>query len=258
MAHHQPAPRPNYVHDIPSVRAVNPGLPDVLGNLDLDRCIRAGTPLEPLNLSQAKLVAKGLQAAHDYGIDDRVTAAVAESAALRATAVEAAHALGSYAPVDIGQALGRLAQQMERTNDRLDEMNERFAEMNKRFAEQLERTNAQLDVIVAFSHNTRLIASNSRAVAQQYVPLHKTVPGNGLQRAIIAFGNVGPLQQVLVAPAQEPVLGTIPPNYDHNLLTYNRADFVRLIIFYNQDFGIVRGDTIPECIEKLHTFSTRY
>ncbi|KAF8163405.1 hypothetical protein B0H34DRAFT_856899 [Crassisporium funariophilum] len=252
MAHHQPAPQPNYAHDIPSVRAVNPGLPAALGNLDLNRGIRAGTPLEPLNLSQAKLVAKGLQAAHDYGMDNRVTAAVAESAALRATAVEAAHALGTYAPVDIGQALGRLARQMERTNDRLDEMHEQFTE-------QLERTNARLDVIVAVSHNTRLIASNYRAaVARQYVPLYKTVPGNGLQLALTAFGNVPGLQQLLVAPAQEPVIGTTPPDYDQNYTTYNRADFVRLIIFYNQDFGIVRGNTIPECTEKLHTFFTRY
>ncbi|KAF8156860.1 hypothetical protein B0H34DRAFT_475984 [Crassisporium funariophilum] len=150
MAHHQPAPRPNYVHDIPSVRAVHPGLPDVLGNLDLNSCIQAGTPLEPLNLSQAKLVAKGLQAAHDCGIDDCVTAAVAESAALRATAVEAAHALGSYAPVDIGQALGVLTQQLDRINN-------------------------WLDVIVAFSHNTCLITQNSHATAQHYLPLHKTV-----------------------------------------------------------------------------------
>ncbi|KAF8163427.1 hypothetical protein B0H34DRAFT_323004 [Crassisporium funariophilum] len=180
-------------------------------------------------------------------MDDCVTAAVAESAALRATAVEAAYALGSYAPVDIGQALGRIVNRLDVMNNRLDAMNNRLDAMNNR-----------LDVIVAFSHNTRLITSNSRGVAQQYLPLHKTVPGNGLQLAITAFGNVVALQQVLVAPAQEPVLGTIPLNFDNNYITYNRADIVRLIIFYNQDFGIVRGDTLPECIEKLHIFFTRY
>jgi hypothetical protein len=57
----QPAPPPNYLNDIPSVHSSNGGVPAVLGNLDLNRSIQAGVPLDSENLVQAKLVAKGLR-----------------------------------------------------------------------------------------------------------------------------------------------------------------------------------------------------
>lgn len=101
----QPVP-PTYLYNIPSVQASNAGLPGVLGNLDLNRNIQAGAPVDRQNLANAKSVAKGLRVIHgkflrlidtfclfsirlDLALDNRVTDVVADSAELRATAVEA-------------------------------------------------------------------------------------------------------------------------------------------------------------------------
>lgn len=64
MAHLQAAPPPTYLHAIPSVYASHIDVPLVLGNLDLNRAIQAGVPIDPQDLSHAKLVAKGLRAMH--------------------------------------------------------------------------------------------------------------------------------------------------------------------------------------------------
>lgn len=62
------------------------------------------------------------------------------------------------------------------------------------------------------------------------------------------YGNVQNLQNLLIPPAQEPIVGTLPPNFSNNYSAYQRADILSLIIFYNEDFGIVEGDTVPNCV----------
>ena len=84
------------------------------------------------------------------------------------------------------------------------------------------------------------------------------MPGNGVARATAIFGNFPLLQPFLVAPAVAPIVGTTPPNFINNPGAYQRSDFINLIIFYNEDFGIVQGDTIQDCIEKVHLFLTSY
>lgn len=64
MAHAQAAPPPTYLHAIPSIYASHGDVPLVLGNMDLNRTIQAGAPIDPQNLLHAKLVAKGLRAMH--------------------------------------------------------------------------------------------------------------------------------------------------------------------------------------------------
>jgi hypothetical protein len=72
------------------------------------------------------------------------------------------------------------------------------------------------------------------------------------------YGNVQNLQHLLVPPAQQPVVGTLPPNFNNNYSAYQRGDIVNLIIFYNEDFGIAAGDTVAEGVSKFHRFSTTY
>jgi hypothetical protein len=59
----QPAAQ-TYLYDISSVHESNGGVPAVLGNLDLNRAIQAGAPIDRQNLAHAKSVAKGLRAMH--------------------------------------------------------------------------------------------------------------------------------------------------------------------------------------------------
>jgi hypothetical protein len=37
-----------------------------------------------------------------------------------------------------------------------------------------------------------------------------------------------------------------------------RAGIIRLIIFYNNDFGIVHVDTVPTSVEKIEAFLMSY
>ena len=53
---------PTYPHDIPSLSQTIPALPAVLGNLDLNRPIVAGTPIDPAHLTDAKIVVRRLKA----------------------------------------------------------------------------------------------------------------------------------------------------------------------------------------------------
>jgi hypothetical protein len=84
------------------------------------------------------------------------------------------------------------------------------------------------------------------------------IPGNGLNLANQIYGHVANLQDVLIAPAQDPPVGTVPPNFSRNFAMYARADIIRLIIFYNDDFGIVVGDTLQISIDKFHKFLMTY
>jgi hypothetical protein len=84
------------------------------------------------------------------------------------------------------------------------------------------------------------------------------VPGSGVARATAIYGNIPNLQHLLVPPAVAPNIGSTPPNFVWNAAAYQRADIINLIVFYNEDFGIVVGDSVSECVEKFHRFLTTY
>jgi hypothetical protein len=84
------------------------------------------------------------------------------------------------------------------------------------------------------------------------------IPGDGLNLATTIFLNVPTVQQLLVHPIQAPSLATTPPNFNPNYAVYQRSDIIYLIIFYNEDFGILAGDTVQQCISKFHRFLTTY
>jgi hypothetical protein len=82
------------------------------------------------------------------------------------------------------------------------------------------------------------------------------VPGNGVALATAIYGNIPNLQQHLVTPAIVPAIGSTPPNIIDNLAALQPPDIINLIIFYNEDFGIVVGDTVSQCVEKFYQFLT--
>ena len=57
-------PPPTYFNNIPSLHESTAGVPAVLGNLDLNRGIQAGTAINRDNLVQAKSIAKSLRTMH--------------------------------------------------------------------------------------------------------------------------------------------------------------------------------------------------
>jgi hypothetical protein len=77
--------------------------------------------------------------------------------------------------------------------------------------------------------------------------------GDGLALAQAVAHNVA----TLVPPVQIPLLGDIPPNFNDNLPSYNHGDILQLIIFYNDDFGIVQGNTLPSRIDSFRRFLSK-
>jgi hypothetical protein len=66
------------------------------------------------------------------------------------------------------------------------------------------------------------------------------------------------VRQQLVAPAIPAAIGTTPPNFNPNLPNYHHIDILNLIIFYNDDFGIVPGDSLGTRIDKFHAFIAEF
>ncbi len=65
MAQPVPVPIPAvFIHDIPSIHEQNPGMPQVLGNIDLNRSIRVGDPLDYEHVTNARSTAKALKVMH--------------------------------------------------------------------------------------------------------------------------------------------------------------------------------------------------
>ena len=79
------------------------------------------------------------------------------------------------------------------------------------------------------------------------------IAGDGLALAQAVAHNAA-TRNALVPLDPIPAVGDIPPNFNHNLPSYNHTDILRLIIFYNDDFGIVQGDTVPSQIDSFRRF----
>ena len=79
------------------------------------------------------------------------------------------------------------------------------------------------------------------------------IAGDGLPLAQAVAHNIA-TQNALVPLAQIPPLGALPPNFNHHITCYDHSNILKLIIFYNEDFGIVQGDTVPIRIEKFCLF----
>ena len=93
------------------------------------------------------------------------------------------------------------------------------------------------------------------------------VPGSGLNLALqrVRVGLAAPAQLIerhALAAAGMPVpvaaVGQVPPFWDPNLGIDGFTDetVLLLIEFYNVDFGIVVGDTLPARKDKLRTWMT--
>jgi len=42
------------------------------------------------------------------------------------------------------------------------------------------------------------------------------------------------------------IVGTVPPQFNPDVDAYQHIDILRLVVFYNDDFGILPGDQLPE------------
>jgi len=252
----------NYMHDIRSICDVHPNLPAVLGNLDLSLRIHAHTPIDRVLLTHAQSVAKALKGIKEIGNEPLVTDAVVQSAEVRAHTIEAAHASAEFSPVNLAHFLQNINNRLDHLeqgfNNRMDHLeqgfNNRMDHLEQGFNNRLEHISDRLDKISAISYNTQIVSRNAQqSVPHPYLPLQKSIAGDGLALAQAVAHNAA-TRNALVPLAQIPLLGDIPPNFNHNITSYNHNEILRLIIFYNNDFGILQGDTVPSRIDRFRRF----
>jgi hypothetical protein len=81
--------------------------------------------------------------------------------------------------------------------------------------------------------------------------------GDGHARALAICGQLV-LPQNLQAYQPQAETGSTPPNWNPQVIAYRDSDILRLVIFYNDDFGIVAGDTLATMREKIVSWLVEY
>ncbi|KAF8886348.1 hypothetical protein BD779DRAFT_1471205 [Infundibulicybe gibba] len=232
------SPARYYSYNIFSIRDMNAGFPTTLGGMDLSLRITAGDPVFLRDLVHANAVAAMLEVHRAMG-HPFVTKELVVSAALRARAVEAAHWAATYTP--------NLAQRLQNINNRLDTAVAR-----------LQKQEEILEVLMAHHENMRVMARNSRGPHNQYKPLQKTTPGNGvfLAKAVSQGLDAVTQRAITVRPNTPPAIGAVPPNFNPDINSYSDRDILNLIVFYNDNFEILPSDALRTRIEKFQRFLT--
>jgi hypothetical protein len=62
----------------------------------------------------------------------------------------------------------------------------------------------------------------------------------------------------LAAPQEVPAVGTTPPGFDADVSAYRHINVLSMIIFYNDDFGILQADPLSARLDKFRRFLTRF
>ena len=162
-----------------------------------------------------------------------------------------------------------LLQQLQGINGRLDNIGNRLDTMN----DHLHVNAAQTFNLRATNRNARLQAPNELA------PLQKTVGslampyshivnaflfqivGSGRNLALALIGNfmdAGAFANHFPGGAPVHAIGDLPPNFNPKVEGYKHIDILRLIVFYNENFGIVAADTIANRNSKFRRFLTEF
>ena len=50
------------------------------------------------------------------------------------------------------------------------------------------------------------------------------------------------------------LVGSVPPNFNPNIEAYKHLDICKLVVFYNETFGILPQDDLPARIKKFRRF----
>ncbi|KAH8831650.1 hypothetical protein DL96DRAFT_1588544 [Flagelloscypha sp. PMI_526] len=100
-------------------------------------------------------------------------------------------------------------------------------------------------LLEAQNYNARVVGRNAWVVTSDIgslTPLRKTLRGDGSSRANELITGSQTIGSALINPP--PVVGDVPTAWNENLASYNHRDIHHLIVFYNDDFGIVKEDDL--------------
>ena len=83
------------------------------------------------------------------------------------------------------------------------------------------------------------------------IPCHQE-DSSGLVHTTNLYGHLEAVQHLLVPINPPSAIGTTPPGFNPALSEYHKQDIVRLIMFYNDNFGIVQGENLLTAISRFH------
>ncbi|KAF8878200.1 hypothetical protein BD779DRAFT_1676951 [Infundibulicybe gibba] len=217
-------------------------MPAVYDNLNLNRQLTAGDPINSDSLKQAELVAKILRCSNESG-DPAVSDHAATSAALRVKTIESAYSADMYGS-ELDHEFQMLRQLIE---DRFDEARDHFNEARYGFENRL------YNIFDISNVNMRIINRNVHRPPREAEPLLKTKPGDGFELAeALARGLEPNVLQNFPAPA---AVGATPEFFHQNTISnYGHREVLEMVHFYNNDFGILPTDPLGTRREKFHDF----
>jgi len=233
-----------YPQDIPSILDKHPNIPaQFVQVLHLNKSIVSGTAVSNDNVRQAEAAAESLRSLHhDHAAisEEIVETAINRSAIVRATHAELQYGQGMGAVLAM---LTNLTETVDRLNTKVDQLDARFDELNGEVV-QLKRNGERVAAIATNSHIVR--QNSSRRADDRFVWRQKEVAGSGEDLVAALYGARNPLVAQDIQELGAAALGSVPdPNHTPNLHgSSTHREIARMMLFYNEDFGITATDQI--------------
>ncbi|EDR01655.1 uncharacterized protein LACBIDRAFT_333060 [Laccaria bicolor S238N-H82] len=214
-----------YPYTIGSISANNPGLPEILGEIHLNQAVVEGQALDRLHLRHAKATAHALRGMNIPQYPE-LTEDVVESAQWRADVLDLVHAQSQYMPANLADTLQEIQEQLRDLNNNVK-------------TGRAETANALLRLRNLFIDPMVLS------------PVQKTVAGSGIQLARALAPDHASCNAINQFATNHPEfaganIGSTPPLFDPNIDSYQHLEFLKLILFYNEDIGIVAGNGVSD------------
>ncbi|ESK83661.1 kid repeat protein [Moniliophthora roreri MCA 2997] len=255
MARPQPPP-PSYPFAISSIRDIYPSY-DIQNLPEITRSAAQGAPLDPNAITEAKFAAESLKHRHKIG-DPNVPAQMVESAENRVTILQQVHGSLEYGGGNIMATLARLEGRLNNIDTKFDNIEGKLNNIDTKLDNvdaKFDNIDAKFDIINVKFDNIRKRQINARDHVLGFYShmMGKTIPGSGHVLADNARQCAGNPHAAL-NPA--PNVGDVHPLNPRNVGSLTHVDIINLIIFYNEDFGIVPGDDLESRREKVRAWLT--
>jgi len=245
----------NYPIDIPSIAQIHPALANNLNiiNVPVMQGIFSskvvGAPVDPIAVDEAEETVQMLVGATRQ-LPDLINHNVIELAKNRVHLLRETHSAMQFGlQPGLAGIQPFLQEQFGQLNARFEQLNARFEQLDARFEQQQ-----------AAMCNIRIVARNQRD-GHRFPPrpLQKYIPGDGHALAMLLVVNLNAAIAQAVQDFQpHGLIGAVPPQFNSNVDSYQHVDILRLVVFYNDDFGIHAGDNLLERKFKLRLWLTEH
>ncbi|KAK0438554.1 hypothetical protein EV421DRAFT_950689 [Armillaria borealis] len=211
------------------------------------------------DIDSARKVAKalhGFKAAGDKDIGDQVIL----DAEMRQLAVESVYSNALYvtpSTVDIRKKLTELEDKVLNMENKLRRDHWQDGDTGREVREKMAQAQAAADKAQATADNVHIIYLNNHLPhPYEFLPLKKMTSGSGYNLALeVCTRDVQVNKDKLpkMPDSDPPNVGSLP-SFNGQIGTYSHLEILKMIIFYNDNFGITWSDSLPERIDKFRSF----